>query len=159
TELHLLLPKVPARIRMIVCRSARYTAAQKGSLMKMTAAVLYQQGLPRPYAESRPLRVETVELDGPGEGEVLVKVAGAGLCHSDLSTIDNSRPRTLPTIPGHEGAGIVAEVGANVRDLTAGDHVVFVFVPSCGECRKLPARPPQRLYGLAAAARPRRADD
>ena len=103
--------------------------------MKMTAAVLYQQGLPRPYAESRPLRLETVDLDGPGEGEVLVQVKGAGLCHSDLSTIDNSRPRTLPTIPGHEGAGIVAEVGAGVRDLKAGDHVVFVFVPSCGECR------------------------
>jgi alcohol dehydrogenase len=103
--------------------------------MKMTAAVLYQQGLPRPYAESRPLRLETVDLDGPAEGEVLVQVKGAGLCHSDLSTIDNSRPRSLPTIPGHEGAGIVAEVGAGVRDLKAGDHVVFVFVPSCGECR------------------------
>ena len=61
--------------------------------MKMTAAVLYQQGLPRPYAESRPLRLETVDLDGPAEGEVLVQVKGAGLCHSDLSTIDNSRPR------------------------------------------------------------------
>src|SRR5262249_23953826 len=103
--------------------------------MKTPAAMLYEQGLPRPYAESRPLRLETVDLDGPGEGEVLVKVAGAGLCHSDLSTIDNSRPRTLPTIPGHEGAGDVAEVGAGVRDLKAGDHVVFVFVPSYGACR------------------------
>jgi len=71
--------------------------------MKMKAAVLYEQGLPRPYADSRPLKIEEVDLDAPGEGEVLVKVAGAGLCHSDLSTIDNSRPRTLPTIPGHEG--------------------------------------------------------
>src|SRR5262245_59966142 len=103
--------------------------------MKVTAAVLYEQGLPRPYAESRPLRIETVDLEGPGEGEVLVKVEGAGLCHSDLSTIDNSRPRTLPTIPGHEGAGIVAEVGPGVRDLASGDHAVFVFVPSCGQCR------------------------
>jgi alcohol dehydrogenase len=106
-----------------------------GDIMKMTAAVLYEQGLPRPYAESRPLRIETVDLEGPGEGEVLVQVKGAGLCHSDLSTIDNSRPRTLPTIPGHEGAGVVAEVGGGVRDLKSGDHVVFVFVPSCGECR------------------------
>jgi alcohol dehydrogenase len=106
-----------------------------GDAMKMTAAVLYQQGLPRPYAESRPLRIETVDLEGPGEGELLVKVAGAGLCHSDLSTIDNSRPRTLPAIPGHEGAGVVVEVGAGVRDLKSGDHVVFVFVASCGECR------------------------
>jgi alcohol dehydrogenase len=103
--------------------------------MKMTAAVLYQQGLPRPYAESRPLRIETVDLEGPGEGEVLVKVAGAGLCHSDLSTIDNSRPRALPAVLGHEGAGVVAEVGAGIRDLASGDHVVLVFAASCGSCR------------------------
>jgi alcohol dehydrogenase len=103
--------------------------------MKMSAAVLYEQGLPRPYADSRPLRVETVDLEGPGEGEVLVKVAGAGLCHSDLSTIDNSRPRTLPAVLGHEGAGIVAEAGRGVADLEPGDHVVFVFVASCGTCR------------------------
>jgi alcohol dehydrogenase len=103
--------------------------------MKMTAAVLYEQGLPRPYADSRPLKLETVDLEGPGEGEVLVKVAGAGLCHSDLSTIDNSRPRTLPAVLGHEGAGIVAEIGRGVGDLKSGDHVVFVFVASCGSCR------------------------
>ena len=103
--------------------------------MKMTAAVLYEQGLPRPYASSLPLKVETVDLEGPGEGEVLVKVAGAGLCHSDLSTIDNSRPRALPAVLGHEGAGVVAEVGRGVAGLQAGDHVVFVFSPSCGTCR------------------------
>ncbi len=103
--------------------------------MKMQAAVLYQQGLPRPYRTSQPLRIETVELHDPGEGEVLVKVVGAGLCHSDLSTIDNSRPRSLPTIPGHEGAGIVTATGKGITDLKAGDHVVFVFVPSCGACR------------------------
>jgi alcohol dehydrogenase len=103
--------------------------------MKMTAAVLYEQGLPRPYAQSQPLRIETVDLEGPGDGELLVKVAGAGLCHSDLSTIDNSRPRALPAVLGHEGAGIVAEVGRGVTDLHSGDHVVFVFSPSCGTCR------------------------
>ena len=103
--------------------------------MKITAAMLYEQGLPRPYAKSQPLRIVTVELTEPGEGEVLVKVMGAGLCHSDLSSIDNSRPRSLPTIPGHEGAGIVADVGKGVADLSPGDHVVFVFVPSCGQCR------------------------
>jgi alcohol dehydrogenase len=103
--------------------------------MKMTAAVLYEQGLPRPYADSRPLRVESVDLEGPGDGEVLVKVAAAGLCHSDLSTIDNSRPRALPAVLGHEGAGIVADVGAGVRDLASGDHVVLVFAASCGNCR------------------------
>ena len=103
--------------------------------MKMTAAVLYEQGLPRPYASSLPLKLETVDLEGPGEGEVLVKVAGAGLCHSDLSTIDNSRPRTLPAVLGHEGAGVVAEVGRGIRDLAPGDHVAFIFVASCGSCR------------------------
>jgi alcohol dehydrogenase len=103
--------------------------------MKIKAAVLYEQGLPRPYATSEPLKVETVDLEGPGEGEVLVKVAGAGLCHSDLSTIDNSRPRPLPAILGHEGAGIVQETGKGITDLKAGDHVVFIFVSSCGTCR------------------------
>ena len=103
--------------------------------MKMKAAMLYQQGLPRPYAKSEPLRIEMVDLHEPGEGEVLVRVMGAGLCHSDLSSIDNSRPRSLPTIPGHEGSGIVASVGRGVADLAEGDHVVFVFVPSCGVCR------------------------
>ena len=103
--------------------------------MKMSAAILFEQGLPRPYATSRPLKIETVELDGPGEGEVLVKVAGAGLCHSDLSTIDNSRPRPLPGILGHEGAGIVVECGKGIAGLSPGDHVAFVFAPSCGTCR------------------------
>jgi alcohol dehydrogenase len=103
--------------------------------MKMQAAVLYEQGLPRPYAKSQPLKIETVELDAPGEGEVLVKVAGAGLCHSDLSTIDNSRARPLPAILGHEGAGVVADAGPGVRDLKSGDHVAFVFAPGCGHCR------------------------
>src|ERR1700751_3038484 len=96
-----------------------WRASTHGDMIKIPAAVLYEQGLPRPYAESRPLRIETVDLEGPGEGEVLVAVKGAGLCHSDLSTIDNSRPRTLPTIPRHEGAGIVAEAGAGGRDLRA----------------------------------------
>jgi alcohol dehydrogenase len=103
--------------------------------MRMTAAVLYEQGLPRPYAVSQPLRIQSIDLDGPGEGEVLVKVAAAGLCHSDLSTIDNSRPRTLPAVLGHEGAGIVADVGSGIRDLASDDHVVFVFAASCGNCR------------------------
>jgi alcohol dehydrogenase len=103
--------------------------------MRMTAAVLYEQGLPRPYAASRPLKIESIDLDGPGDGEVLVKVAAAGLCHSDLSTMDNSRPRALPAVLGHEGAGIVADVGGGVRDLAIDDHVVFVFAASCGSCR------------------------
>lgn len=102
--------------------------------MKMTAAVMYQQGLPRPFSESRPLRIETVDLDGPGEGEVLVQIAAAGLCHSDLSAIKGLRPRTMPTVVGHEAAGVVVETGAGVSKFVAGDHVVMVFVASCGRC-------------------------
>ncbi|HEX4893011.1 MAG TPA: alcohol dehydrogenase catalytic domain-containing protein, partial [Hyphomicrobiaceae bacterium] len=73
--------------------------------MKIRGAVLYEQGLPRPYAQSKPLKIETLDLEGPRAGEVLVKVRAAGLCHSDLSTIDNSRTRVLPAVLGHEGAG------------------------------------------------------
>jgi len=85
--------------------------------MKMKAAVMRVQGKPRPYADSHPMTIETVDLDPPGPGEVLYKIIGAGLCHSDLSTIENLRPRRLPTIPGHEAAGIVEEVGAGVANL------------------------------------------
>ena len=106
--------------------------------MKIKAAVLYEMGLARPYAQSRPVRVEEVELEGPGPGEVLVKVEAGGVCHSDLSVVDGARPRRMPMVLGHEGAGVVAETGPGVGDFAAGDHVVFVFVPSCGRC--LPCR-------------------
>jgi alcohol dehydrogenase len=79
--------------------------------------------------------VEEVELDPPGPGEILIEVAAAGLCHSDLSTIENQRPRPLPIVIGHEGAGIVRECGAGVTDLKPGDHVITVFASSCGTCR------------------------
>jgi alcohol dehydrogenase len=102
--------------------------------MKIKAAVLYEMGLPEPYAQSRPLKVEEVDLESPGEGEVLVKMAAAGLCHSDLSVLNGSRPRPLPMVIGHEASGVVEEVGPGVSDLAPGDHVVFVFVPSCGHC-------------------------
>jgi len=102
--------------------------------MKTKAAVIRQMELPRPYAESRPLSIEEVDLDGPGEGEVLVQVAGAGLCHSDLSVINGSRPRPVPMVMGHEAAGIIRDVGPGVKDLKQDDHVVFSFVPCCGGC-------------------------
>ncbi|MBD0276122.1 MAG: alcohol dehydrogenase catalytic domain-containing protein, partial [Acetobacteraceae bacterium] len=100
--------------------------------MRMKAAILFEQGKPRPYAESRPLVVEEVELDPPGPGEVLLEIAAAGLCHSDLSAVEGIRPRPLPIVIGHEGAGIVRECGEGVADLKPGDHVVTVFVTSCG---------------------------
>src|SRR3954464_3232251 len=102
--------------------------------MKIRAAVLETMGAAAPFAVSRPLVIAEVELAPPGPGEVLVRIKAAGLCHSDLSVINGDRPRPLPMALGHEAAGIVEEVGSGVDDLARGDHVVCVFVPSCGHC-------------------------
>ncbi|HXZ16053.1 MAG TPA: alcohol dehydrogenase catalytic domain-containing protein, partial [Roseiarcus sp.] len=102
--------------------------------MRVRAAVLRTLGLPPPYARSRPLEIAELDLAPPGRGEVLVRVGAAGLCHSDLSVIDGSRPRPVPMALGHEAAGVVEALGGGVTDLAVGDHVVLVFVPSCGRC-------------------------
>ena len=102
--------------------------------MKVRGAVLREMGRPYPYARSRPLEIAELELDPPGPGELLIRVGAAGLCHSDLSVIDGSRPRVMPMVLGHEAAGAVVEVGAGVTAFAPGDHVVLVFVPSCGRC-------------------------
>ena len=103
-------------------------------ILTTRAAVLRVMGAARPYADSRPLSIETVALDPPGPGEVLVRIVGAGLCHSDLSVINGDRPRPLPMALGHEAAGVVEALGQGVADLAVGDHVVMVFMPSCGHC-------------------------
>src|ERR1700704_5629208 len=95
-------------------------------LTSMKAAILYEP--------KQPLRVEEVELDGPGHGEVLVRVAAAGVCHSDYHFMNGDLPVTLPCVLGHEGAGIVEEVGANVSAVAPGDHVVMLFRAACGRC-------------------------
>ncbi|HEY6645180.1 zinc-dependent alcohol dehydrogenase family protein [Povalibacter sp.] len=102
--------------------------------MKTRVAILNEAGLPRPYAQSRPLQIVEVDLDPPGPREVLVRMRAAGLCHSDLSVINGDRPRPLPMALGHEGAGEVVDVGAQISDLQVGDHVVAAFVPCCGTC-------------------------
>jgi alcohol dehydrogenase len=102
--------------------------------MRIKAAMLRAIGAAPPYATSRPLEIVELDLAGPGRGEVLVRMAAAGLCHSDLSVIDGSRPRPTPMVLGHEAAGVVAELGEGVADLAVGDHVVMVFMPSCGHC-------------------------
>lgn len=79
--------------------------------MKMKAAVVFETA-DHPFTNTTPLKIEEVDLDPPGPGEVLVKVLAAGLCHSDLSAIEGMRPRKMPYVPGHEAAGIVEEVGA-----------------------------------------------
>src|SRR5437660_2372599 len=102
--------------------------------MKIRAAVLNKMGAEAPYEKSRPLMIEEFDLDDPGQGEVMVKIGAAGLCHSDLSVIDGNRPRPTPMVLGHEAAGVVEKLGPGVDDLKVGDHVVMVFVPSCGHC-------------------------
>ena len=102
--------------------------------MKIRAAVLNQMQIPQPYAKTRPISIETIELDAPGPGEVLVKIAAAGLCHSDLSVINGDRPRVMPMVLGHEASGIVEELGSGVVGLQRGDHVALVFAPNCGHC-------------------------
>ncbi|MDD9877652.1 MAG: alcohol dehydrogenase catalytic domain-containing protein, partial [Magnetovibrio sp.] len=103
--------------------------------MKMRAAVLLEMERPKPYAQSKPVEVVEVDLEPPGPGEVLVEMKAAGVCHSDLSIVNGSRPRPTPMVLGHEASGIVAEVGAGVTAFKAGDPVVFVFVPSCGNSK------------------------
>ena len=107
--------------------------------MQTRAAVLTTMGAGSPYASTKPLVIETLDLEPPGPGEVLVRIRAAGLCHSDLSVVNGDRPRPMPMALGHEAAGIVEAVGPGDGDaggtsLAAGDHVVFVFVPSCGHC-------------------------
>ena len=95
--------------------------------MKTNAAVIYEPG--------KRLEIEELDLDGPRAGEVLIRYTYAGLCHSDLHIIKgDARPR-VPMVLGHEGAGIVEEVGTGVTRVAPGDHVVCSFIPSCGVCR------------------------
>ena len=101
------------------------TASEGVDAMKTRAAVLNAMGAAAPYAVSKPLAIEELELDPPGPGEVLVRIKAAGLCHSDLSVINGDRPRPMPMALGHEAAGIVEEVGPGVADLARGDHVVL----------------------------------
>lgn len=102
--------------------------------MRTPAAVLREMGLPSPYAQSHPLTVTELELAPPGPGELLVRVRAAGLCHSDLSVIDGSRPRVMPMALGHEAAGEVVAVGSSRSRFVVGDHIALAFVPVCGAC-------------------------
>lgn len=97
-------------------------------------AVLNAMGAEPPYANSRPITIDELELTGPGPGELLVRIEAAGLCHSDLSVVNGSRPRPLPMLLGHEAAGIVEEVGPGVDSVSVGQRVVMTFLPRCGEC-------------------------
>jgi len=94
--------------------------------MKTKAAVLYEYG--------KPLVIEELELSPPKENEVLIKMTASGICHSDLSMTTGKLPMKTPCVPGHEGAGVIEEVGPGVTNLKVGDHVICSLSPSCGKC-------------------------
>ncbi|ROS78423.1 alcohol dehydrogenase catalytic domain-containing protein [Cellulomonas sp. PhB143] len=102
--------------------------------MRITGAVLETSDAEPPFAASRPFTVAGLELDDPGEGELLVRIEAAGVCHSDLSVVDGSRRRPLPMLLGHEAAGTVERAGPGVTDVRAGTRVVLTFLPRCGRC-------------------------
>jgi len=87
-------------------------------------------------AAGQPLCIETVQLEGPKAGEVLVEIKATGICHTDAFTLSGADPEGLfPSIMGHEGAGIVVEIGAGVKSLAPGDHVIPLYTPECRECK------------------------
>jgi S-(hydroxymethyl)glutathione dehydrogenase / alcohol dehydrogenase len=93
----------------------------------MRAAILYEH--------NSPLVIEEVEIDPPKSGEVLVRMAASGVCHSDLHMLQGIHPSPLPAILGHEGAGVVEEVDPSVANVKPGDHVILSWLPYCGHCR------------------------
>ena len=96
--------------------------------MEVKAAVAFEAG--------KPLSIETVQLEGPRDNEVLVEVKSTGVCHTDEFTLSGADPEGLfPAIMGHEGAGIVVEVGKDVKSVTPGDHVIPLYTPECRECK------------------------
>jgi S-(hydroxymethyl)glutathione dehydrogenase/alcohol dehydrogenase len=104
----------------------RYEPTTKGRTVQTEAAILWETG--------GEWKVETIELDPPKAGEVLVRIAASGMCHSDEHLRTGDLGGLYPIVGGHEGAGVVEEVGSGVVDLRPGDHVVFGFVPACGKC-------------------------
>lgn len=114
----------------------------------MKAAVMYGVG--------QPLVIEDVEIDEPRAGEVLVKTAASGVCHSDLHFMEGSYPTVTPIILGHESAGIVEKVGEGVKNVKPGDRVVIAFVTSCGHCDNCVVGKPYLCDNSASLGRPDR---
>src|SRR5919205_1181985 len=101
--------------------------------MKTRAAVAYEKG--------KPLVIETVDLEGPKAGEVLVEIKATGICHTDEFTLSGADPEGLfPSILGHEGAGVVVDVGPGVTTVKKGDHVIPLYVPECRQCKSCLSR-------------------
>src|SRR3954462_6627375 len=103
--------------------------------MRVKAAVAHRAGVP--------LSIETVDLEGPKAGEVLLEVKATGVCHTDAFTLTGADPEGLfPSILGHEGGAIVAEVGPGVTTVRVGDHVIPLYVPECRQGKSCPPRKP-----------------
>ena len=101
--------------------------------MQTKAAVAWKAGAP--------LTIETVELEGPRAGEVLVEIKATGVCHTDEFTLSGGDPEGIfPSILGHEGAGVVLEVGAGVTSVKPGDHVIPLYTPECRQCKSCLSR-------------------
>jgi S-(hydroxymethyl)glutathione dehydrogenase/alcohol dehydrogenase len=113
-------------------RDRRWTS-QEGGAVEVKAAVAFGAG--------EPLRIETVELDGPKDGEVLVEIGATGVCHTDEFTLSGADPEGLfPSVLGHEGAGVVVEVGPGVTSVGEGDHVIPLYTPECRRCKSCLSR-------------------
>ncbi len=96
--------------------------------MKVRAAVAHEAG--------KPLTIETVDLEGPKRGEVMVEIKATGVCHTDAYTLSGRDPEgRFPAILGHEGAGVVVEVGPDVTSVKVGDHVIPLYIPECRQCK------------------------
>jgi S-(hydroxymethyl)glutathione dehydrogenase/alcohol dehydrogenase len=108
------------------------------------------------YGANQPLVIEDVDVDTPAAGEVLVKTAASGVCHSDLHFMEGSYPSQTPIVLGHESAGVVAEVGPNVTNVKPGDRVVVAFVASCGSCDNCITGKPYLCMRTATLGRPGR---
>src|SRR5215213_4829484 len=123
-----------SRRRAGLCRRANARRNQGGvGNMETRAAVAWEVG--------KPLSIETITIEGPKAGEVLVEVMATGVCHTDAYTLSGlDSEGKFPAILGHEGAGIVREVGAGVTTLKAGDHVIPLYTPECRNCKSCLSR-------------------
>lgn len=106
------------------------------------------------YRDAGPARLEDVELAAPRRGEVRVRIAAAGVCHSDLHVRRGEWPVRTPVVMGHEGSGVVVEVGPGVERVGVGDHVVLSWVPACGDCRRCRAGRPAQCLLVAERVAP-----
>ena len=118
--------------------------------MKSKAVLLKKIASNPPFASSDSWEIVEVDLAPPGVGEVVVRIESAGICHSDLSVMNGTRPRPLPMVLGHESAGVVVEVGLGVTEFEVNDHVTSIFLPSCGSCSTCRSGKPSNCSVAAA---------